>query len=112
MALTFDHSETRQLAAVLDEVTRLTREIRGADGLKGTPPPDPCSRSALYERVGIQLVAMYNCGVSPLHAIKLIRQVATDPNQLEVATLIAMIGGDAAEAGAEVPFLSPAEGIN
>jgi hypothetical protein len=99
MARTFGPDEAAQFAAVVTEVNRLTAEIEETDTQHGTLRPEGHSLGKLYERLGIHLVAMYNEGVTPSKAIKMIRQVAEDASEIESAALITFLRDEAEALG-------------
>jgi hypothetical protein len=95
MARTFNASEATSFAEVMAEINRLKAEVAQSDEGCGTARPEGASLGVLYERLGIHLVAMYNCGVSPLHAIRLIAQMAEHADEIEAATMIALLQSEA-----------------
>jgi len=94
MARTHHQTEATQLASVLEEIKRITREIYDSDRKNGTLRPDGHSRGSHYERLGVHLVAMHKQGVPPFHAIQLISHVAEHIEDIELATLMSMFRED------------------
>jgi len=91
MARTFTPAEAEQFAVFMKGVSKITEEINETDARNNTKRPEGQSLGQLYERLGVHLVAMYREGVSPLHCLRLIRQVADDARELEAASMLAMM---------------------
>ncbi len=107
MADTFSPREALQFQQYLQEVGRISDEIQDRHDQDGTERPGPDAPGALYERLGIHLIAMYRMGVPAIQVLRMVRAVAEDTADIEHQAMMAMLAGQVAESFDEVVYPVP-----